>query len=179
VNLPVAAHDPAAAVDQYRRVEALARGRQFSETEVEADAVFAGLVEQWLGGGIGHRSFEIPVDLLLVPHPVAGKERGQGEFRKDDEGRAPGMRLSQQVEQARDRRFAGIGAMDRPELGNRHGKGSFHAGRIPCVGRWADRADEWTDAWTGSLEALWTGQDNWWTSGQRRWQIGWTGRWTR
>src|SRR5216683_928164 len=129
VDLAVAPDDMPRRIDQDRRVVvarlAVFLG-QLGIAEIEADAELPAEVEQWPRLGVRHVALEIAVDLALVGHPPARKERRQRQLGKDDKPGAIAMRLAQQGDQPLDHRRAAVGDVYGPELGNRGAKFAGH-----------------------------------------------------
>src|SRR3546814_2105176 len=118
MDLAGTAYDASRLVDQDRGIEAAAVSGQFGKAEVEADAEFAGEIEQRLCLRARHAGLEEARDRLVVFHPVAREEGGEREFGKNHQPRTTAVRLAQQRDQAFDDSGAGIGEMDRAELGD-------------------------------------------------------------
>src|SRR5207249_3426411 len=127
VDLAVLEDAAAARVDEERRVVAMAIGRLLRVAEAEAEAEPPRLVEERLRFRPGHLGLEEGVDLGLILHPPARKERRQRELGEHDQLRAARLRLVQQREQALDDVGATVGALDRPELCRGHDHDAAHS----------------------------------------------------
>jgi hypothetical protein len=118
VDLAVLADDRAVGADEDRAIEAPPLGRELGIAEVEAGAELFCLVEQGLRLLRRNAFFKVlRIDVGLVLHPPARKERGERELRKDDELRAHAVGFPQQVHQSFHGNGARIGLVERPELG--------------------------------------------------------------
>src|SRR5207237_1889555 len=85
-------------------------GRQLGVADVEADAELARFFKQWPRLRPGQLALEIaPVDLRLILHPPARKEGGERKLGEDDELRAHGMALAQQLDEPPGCRVAWVG----------------------------------------------------------------------
>src|SRR3546814_7369277 len=80
--------------------------------------LFRSEIEQRLCLRARHAGLEEARDRLVVFHPVAREEGGEREFGKNHQPRTTAVRLAQQRDQAFDDSGAGIGEMDRAELGD-------------------------------------------------------------
>ncbi len=121
MDLAVSPDDPPVALDQDRGVVTMELAlflRQLGIAEVEADAELPREIKQRPGFRPGHLALEKAVDLLLVGHPIAREESRQRELGEDHKLGAAGMRLAHQRHQSADHGAAGIGEMDRAELGD-------------------------------------------------------------
>ncbi len=98
VDLAVAAEDASVRRDQDGRVVAFGFAgldRQLGIAEIETDAESGRRLEERPCRRVGHLALEESIDLALILHPPARKERGEGELGKDHELRAGLMRLAQ------------------------------------------------------------------------------------
>ena len=127
VDLAVAGDDRAVALDEDLGVVAVAHAvgiglGQLGVAEAEADAEAARLVEQRLRLGPRHRGLVEVVELGDVGDEPAGEERRQRQLGEHDEVAAPVGRLGQQREHPLDDVLAGVGSLDRTELGRTDGQ---------------------------------------------------------
>ena len=76
-----------------------------------------GALEQRLGRRVRHLSFEPGIDLGLIRHVPARKERGEGQLRIDDQIGAPRLGFIHQDDHALDDSFTAVGLIDRAQLG--------------------------------------------------------------
>ncbi|HNQ14446.1 MAG TPA: hypothetical protein PKM58_02720 [Pyrinomonadaceae bacterium] len=81
---------------------------------MKADPELCRLLEQYLRLRARHFGLEKRIDLRLILHEPARKERRQSEFRIDDEIAAAALRLSHQNKQALDDLRAGVAVHGRP-----------------------------------------------------------------
>ena len=91
--------------------------RQFGIAEVHRDLVLRGAFEQRLGRRVRHLALEPGVDLGLILHVPARKERGERELGIDDQVGALRLGLIHQRDHALDDGLAAFGFLDRPQLG--------------------------------------------------------------
>src|SRR5262249_45494561 len=134
VNFAIATEYPAVAFEENRRVVMPDPARlagQLRIAEAEPYLQFPCQVEQWPGLGARYFALEKPVDLGLVGHPPAREEGGERQFRKDDKGGTPAMRLAQQCHEPGDDRGTAVGEMNGPELGDSGGQSACHRGLPP------------------------------------------------
>jgi hypothetical protein len=124
VNLPVLADDAPALVHENGRVEASRRSpavhAQLGIAETEPDAESPRLVEDWARLRPRHLALEEGVDLALVFHPPAGKERGEGQLGKDHEIATVLLGSMQEIEQSLDHLRPRVGALYRAQLCRSH-----------------------------------------------------------
>src|SRR6516225_5192492 len=122
VDLAVAADDAAVALDQDRGIVMPRLAPflgQLGVAEVKPDVELTREIKQRSGLGTWHFTLEKAVDLGLIGHPIAREEGRQRQLGEDDELRTPRMSLTHQSDQPADDRAAGVGEMDRAELGDR------------------------------------------------------------
>src|SRR6185369_5794614 len=102
------------------RVEASRRSpvvhAQLSIAETEPDTESPRLVEERARLRPRHLALEEGVDLALVFHPPAGKERGEGQLRKNHQIATVGLGSMQEIEQPLDHLRPRVGALDRAKL---------------------------------------------------------------
>jgi hypothetical protein len=89
MHLAVFSDQRAIGAKEHGRIEALAVLRQFGIADVETDAEPARSVEQGLDLGVRHRAFKERLKRGFADQP-SGKERGEGQLRKDHQLHAPG-----------------------------------------------------------------------------------------
>jgi hypothetical protein len=119
VDLAVFPDQAPAGVDEDRGVVPMSDAALDDElrvAEIEAETEPRCLLEQRARLGPGHLALEERVDLRLILHPPARKERGEGELREDHQVATPGLGLVQMREQAFDDGAARLGPGNRSEL---------------------------------------------------------------
>jgi hypothetical protein len=127
VDLAVLADHRAVGADEDRGIEAPPLRGELGIAEVEADAELLRLLEQRLRFFRGHVALEeLRIDLALIIHPPARKERGERELGKHHELRSHGVRVAQQRRHSRNGNGAGVCLVERPELGGGDLKVSSH-----------------------------------------------------
>ena len=91
--------------------------RQFGVAKAHRHLMSRGTLEQRLGHHVRHLALKPAIDLGLILQVPAREERGERQFRIDDQIGAPGFRFIHQRDHAPDDRFAAVGFLDRAHLG--------------------------------------------------------------
>jgi hypothetical protein len=133
VDLAVLADDAAGLVDQDRGVEAPPRpfGRQLGIAQVEADAERAAR-RTAAASRRRHLRFEEGVDLGLVSNHQRGKKVVSASSGKTTRSQPRACAWRSSREHARDHLAAGVGALDRAELGGADGDDAGPGGCLSC-----------------------------------------------
>ena len=117
MNLAVLSDNLTGFIGEDAGVEMVPVRRQFGIAKVHGDLVVRGALKKRLGRHIWHLAFEPGIDLGLILHIPARKERGECEFRIDDQIGALRLGFIHQRYHALDDRFAAVGFLDRSQLG--------------------------------------------------------------
>ena len=105
-------------------------GGQLRVTEIEADPVGGGLLEQRARRGIRHLALEPRIHLGLVGHVPAREEGRERKLGEHDEVHALRVRLIEQVAQPLHHGLARLGFLDRTRLGGGDAEGAGHQDAI-------------------------------------------------
>ena len=117
MNLAILADNFSRLVGQDAGVEMMPIRRQFSIAKIHCNLVMGGSLKQRPCRRIRHLTFEPGVDLGLIFHVPARKERGECELRVDDQIGASRLGFIHQRDHALDDGFAAVGFLDRAQLG--------------------------------------------------------------
>ena len=117
MHLAIFAGDPAVAIHQDRRVVAVPVGRQLRIAERDADPVLRRALEQRPRRRVWHLALEPGIDLRLIGHVPARKERRERELGEHHEIAVLRLRLVEQIDHPPDHGLPAVRPLDRAALG--------------------------------------------------------------
>src|SRR5262249_32337799 len=126
MHLAILAHDLSVPVDQDRRVEMMAIGRELGITERQPDAIFSGLLEQRTRRSTRHLAFEPGVYFRRLCHVPAREKGGKRKLGINYEIALLGFGLIEQIEHAPHDRLPAVRLVGRAHLAAANPKHSAH-----------------------------------------------------